>query len=159
MECEVIKLYTPEQILNILKSEHVEFEHINFNVLGGERPPGIKDEHIVKCLAVKGAYNVYIICIPINKRIDYRKFKRTFGEKKARLVEDVEHETGYPHGANGPIPISLTSDHIIYFDETLSNDFLVSNIGEYGNTVKMDAQTLATLVNARYSDFTVESGE
>ena len=151
-------MYTPEQILDILRSEHVEFEHINFNVLGGERPEGIKDENIIKCLVLKGAYNDYIICIPINKRIDYRKFKRTFGEKKARLVEDVEKETGYPHGANGPIPISLTSEHIIYFDDTLSDDFLVSNIGEYGNTVKMDAQTLATFVGARFSDFTVESG-
>ena len=152
-------MYTPEQILDILRSEHVEFKHINFNVMGGERPEGIKDENIIKCLALKGAYNVYIICIPINKRIDYRKFKRTFGEKKARLVEDVEKETGYPHGANGPIPIYLTSEHLIYFDDTLSDDFLVSNIGEYGNTVKMDAQTLATFVGARFSDFTVESGE
>ena len=152
-------MYTPEQILDILRSEHVEFKHITFNVMGGERPEGIKDENIIKCLVWKGAYNIYIICIPINKRIDYRKFKRTFGEKKARLVEDVEKETGYPHGANGPIPISLTSEHIIYFDDTLSDDFLVSNIGEYGNTVKMDAQTLATFVGARFSDFTVESGE
>lgn len=146
----------PNEILDTLRAEHVPFEHINFNVLGGERPDGITDDHICKCMAVKAGSNIYIICIPINKRLDYKKIRRTFGERNVRLAKDVEDITGYEHGANGPIPISLTSDIPIFFDETFPTDFIISNIGEYGNTVKTQTDLLITLVNGRLGDFVVE---
>ena len=148
-----------EDILNYLEREKIDYNTIDFNVLGGERPENIKSDFICKTLIVKTKENKHIsISIPFNKQLDYKKAKEVLNTKKVRLADNVEEISGFPHGANGPIGIYLNNKDIeIYLDNSFKKyEKIISNAGEVGRTVYTTLKDLENVTNAKYEDFTKE---
>lgn len=144
--------------IEFLKNNNIPFEQINFNALGGEIPQGIERSQICKTLILKTKERKIVVAvIPFGYRLNFYNLKLLVNTKKIRLVDNVEEVTGYPHGANGPIGISKDyPDYEIFIDtEFLIYKDVISNIGQYGNTVKTNLNDLAMLTNAIFSPISI----
>lgn len=147
--------YLKELNLEYIKENQLEFEELNFNVLRGETAENISRDQICKTLVLKGDKSGIIIAsIPFSRKLNTNKLKKLTGDKKVRFVENVEQITGYPHGANGPIGISRVYPDYKYILDSHFNKYIkiVSNIGEYGNTVITRRKDLILFVGMDVAD-------
>lgn len=119
----------------------------------------ISEDTIFKTLALQGKTTGPLIAVvPLTMHVDIKKLSQASGNKKVAMIplKDLIATTGYEHGANTPIGIHSTHPkYPIYIDQYAQQlgEILVSS-GQVGRSVKVNAQALNKLVNAKFADIT-----
>lgn len=119
----------------------------------------IPEDTLFKTLALQGKTTGPLIAVvPLTMHVDIKKLSQASGNKKVAMIplKDLIATTGYEHGANTPIGIHSTHPkYPIYIDQYAQQlgEILVSS-GQVGRSVKVNAQVLAKLVNAKFADIT-----
>ncbi|WP_390406648.1 aminoacyl-tRNA deacylase [Lacticaseibacillus jixiensis] len=117
------------------------------------------DEHrIYKTLALIGNKTGPLVgVVPLDRHIDYKLLAKASGNKKVGMIplKDLEHTTGYIHGANTPIGIHARHNYPIYIgSEALTEKEIIVSAGKLGRSVGLDPKALAKSVRAKFADIT-----
>ncbi|MDO4903256.1 MAG: Cys-tRNA(Pro) deacylase [Limosilactobacillus sp.] len=117
---------------------------------------GVDEHTIYKTLVLTGNVTGPVVgVLPIDCHLDEKKLAKVSGNKKVNMVplKDLLKTTGYVHGANTPVGIYEKFQYPIYIDESAreQGEIYVSS-GKVGRSVKLNAEDLAKLVHAEFSD-------
>lgn len=142
-----------DQILDKAKIPH---ESLSLNALTDDLPEGIDRSHIFKTLALTGEKTGPVIGIlPITDHLSEKKLAKISGNKKVTMIpqKDLQHITGYVHGANNPVGIRQKHSFPIFIDTTaLSEETMIVSAGEVGRSIRINSKTLADFVGAKFAD-------
>ncbi|KRM99234.1 aminoacyl-tRNA deacylase [Loigolactobacillus rennini] len=117
------------------------------------------DDHIIyKTLVMTGKKTGPIVgVVPVDERINYKKFAKVTGNRKVGLVplKELVATTGYQHGANTPVGIHQKYNYPIYFSKTAKtqSEILVSS-GQIGRSIKIDPRQLVRFLGAKFANLT-----
>lgn len=122
---------------------------------------GLTDHDIYKTLALDGNVTGPVIgIVPVDNHLNEKKLAAVSGNKKVNMIptKDLQRTTGYIHGANNPVGIWQTKKFPIYFDNSAKEAGTITiSAGEVGRSIRIDAETLAEFVHAKFADIrTVE---
>ncbi|MCM6766380.1 aminoacyl-tRNA deacylase [Weissella paramesenteroides] len=122
---------------------------------------GLTDHDIYKTLALDGNVTGPVIgIVPVDNHLNEKKLAAVSGNKKVNMIptKDLQKTTGYIHGANNPVGIWQTKKFPIYFDNSAKEAGTITiSAGEVGRSIRIDAETLAQFVHAKFADIrTVE---
>lgn len=122
---------------------------------------GLTDHDIYKTLALEGNVTGPVIgIVPVDNHLNEKKLAAVSGNKKVNMIptKDLQRTTGYIHGANNPVGIWQTKKFPIYFDNSAKEAGTITiSAGEVGRSIRIDAETLAEFVHAKFADIrTVE---
>lgn len=141
-----------EQILDKAAIPH---EGLSLNALEEKELP-VPRHTIFKTLALIGDKTGPLIgIVPITEHLSEKKLATATGNKKVAMIpqKDLQKTTGYIHGANNPVGIRQKHRYPIVIDETaLALDQMIVSAGEVGRSISIAPQTLATFVDAHFSD-------
>ena len=152
-----IKKILVEQILD---KANIPYETIVFSG-GMNRNQAELDHDIYKTLALDGNVTGPVIgIVPVDNHLNEKKLAAVSGNKKVNMIptKDLQRTTGYIHGANNPVGIWQTKKFPIYFDNSAKEAGTITiSAGEVGRSIRIDAETLAEFVHAKFADIrTVE---
>lgn len=147
-----------EMIINLLKENKIDFEPYGHEpVYTSEQAAkvrGTKIEQGAKALVMMADRKPVMLVISAAKKIDTKKFKKTFGIKDLRMAtaEEVKTLTGTEIGAVPPFGnlVNLST----YVDESLGkNEEITFNAGLHTRSVKMKYQDWLDLVKPQVGNF------
>ena len=152
-----IKKILVEQILD---KANIPYETIVFSG-GMNRNQAELGHDIYKTLALDGNVTGPVIgIVPVDNHLNEKKLAAVSGNKKVNMIptKDLQRTTGYIHGANNPVGIWQTKKFPIYFDNSAKEAGTITiSAGEVGRSIRIDAETLAEFVHAKFADIrTVE---
>ncbi|AIG66114.1 aminoacyl-tRNA deacylase [Weissella tructae] len=157
-----VKKILVEQILDKAK---IPYESIVFSGGMDRREEelaehGISEADIYKTLALSGNVTGPLVgIVPVEGHLSEKKLAVVSGNKKVHMLpaKELVATTGYVHGANNPVGIWQTKKFPIYFDNAAKEaGTIVVSAGELGRSIKIDAQALATFVEAEFVDIQSE---
>lgn len=139
---------TKTEVELYLESQNISYTPYVFS----KREDNPTNTPIFKTLVLKGdKTGPTISVIPLDARLDYKKAAKISGNRKLGLppIEYVLSTTGYPHGANTPIGISMHQPHFpIIFDVIIqSYEKIIISSGELDRGVIINVKELINLVN------------
>lgn len=147
-------------VMRLLDKAHIEYKVFNYE-LSMDDFDGIKVAEILnldpnkcfKTLSLKADKDLYILCIPVNKKIDLKKGAANIGVKHLEMihVKDLLKEVGYQRGETSPI--GITKRHKVYFDSSILNceDVEISG-GKMGVSIMLKRDDLIAYTKAEISD-------
>lgn len=140
----------------ILDKAGIKHDSLVINAKTGQLPENIKKDDIFKTLALIGDKTGPIIgIIPITEHLAEKKLAKISGNKKVHMIpqKDLQKTTGYVHGANNPVGIRQKYNFPIFIDEVaLEKGNMIVSGGEIGRSIRIDSQTLADFVQAKFAD-------
>ncbi|MGV3010445.1 YbaK/EbsC family protein [Streptococcus thoraltensis] len=140
----------------ILDKAGIKHDSLVINTKTGQLPENIKKDDIFKTLALIGDKTGPIIgIIPITEHLAEKKLAKISGNKKVHMIpqKDLQKTTGYVHGANNPVGIRQKYNFPIFIDEVaLEKGNMIVSGGEIGRSIRIDSQTLADFVQAKFAD-------
>ncbi|MGI5902085.1 MAG: YbaK/EbsC family protein [Desulfitobacteriia bacterium] len=143
-----VKKYFKDKGLNY---EVLEFEASTATVELAAEALGVQPGLIAKTMAfkLKDEQKILLICAG-DKRIDNRKFKKTFHSKGKMLSqEEVEDATGHPVG--GVCPFGLRNELPVYLDVSLkAYDFVYPAAGSSNSAVKITPEDLEKITKGKW---------
>lgn len=151
------------QVEQILDKNHIQYEQVVFPTHqdGDVRTLTVDhtgiDEHVIyKTLVLSGPTTGPLVgVVPIDSHLDEKALARVSGNKKVEMVplKKLVKTTGYVHGANTPVGIYEKHHYPIFIDSVAKEqgEIYVSS-GQIGRSVKVNAEDLAGLVNAKFAD-------
>ena len=143
-----------DQILDKAKIDH---ESLAINALENhELPEGMVESDIYKTLALIGDKTGPIIgMLPLTEHLSEKKLAKISGNKKVSMIpqKDLQHTTGYIHGANNPVGIWQTKHFPIYIDTiALEHETIICSAGEVGRSIRIEPHVLAEFVSAEFAE-------
>ncbi len=108
-----------------------------------------------KAMVVKSKNDYYLLVLPANKNIDWKKVKKEVQIKEVRFAttEEAEQITGVQMGSDAPFGNILGLK--TFFDkELMENEYLNFNIGRRTHSVQLKSKDLVTLVKPIIVDIT-----
>ncbi|MEQ9764709.1 aminoacyl-tRNA deacylase [Streptococcus sp. ZJ151] len=140
----------------ILDKAGIQHDSLIVNAKTGQLPEDIQKEDIFKTLALIGDKTGPIIgIVPLTEHLSEKKLAKISGNKKVHMIpqKELQKTTGYVHGANNPVGIRQKHHFPIFIDEVaLEKGKMVVSGGEIGRSVRIDSQTLADFVQAKFAD-------
>lgn len=147
----------------ILDQHHIAYEELSFDwinqgpkALQAAKEAGIAPESMLKTIVLnanKDPKDYLVICLPLQEEIDLKLVAQTLGKKQVHLADNKNliNITGYVHGENTPIGISVRKGFPIYFDEKIKPYTEISvSAGKIGRSVRLKQTDLVTLVHGKY---------
>ncbi|KRL99707.1 aminoacyl-tRNA deacylase [Liquorilactobacillus satsumensis] len=147
----------------ILDQHHIEYEETVFNwleegydALAEAQAAGIEAKSILKTIVLRTSEKEtdhLVVCLPLEYELDLKLIAHELGEKQVHLADNKKliKITGYVHGANTPIGISVRKGFPIYFDERIKKFEKISvSAGQVGRSVRLKQSDLIKLVNGKY---------
>ena len=112
-----------------------------------------EDVHLVyKTLVLQGSdKHYYVYVIPVDKRIDEKRFAEVIGIKSCTMIPQKEllPLTGYVHG--GCSPIAMKKAFHTFFDESMKLlDYVYISGGKKGKQIKIKPKDLLSLCTGIY---------
>ncbi|MEQ9810893.1 aminoacyl-tRNA deacylase [Streptococcus jiangjianxini] len=140
----------------ILDKAGIQHDSLIVNAKTGQLPEDIQKEDIFKTLALIGDKTGPIIgIVPLTEHLSEKKLAKISGNKKVHMIpqKELQKTTGYVHGANNPVGIRQKHHFPIFIDEVaLEKGKMVVSGGEIGRSIRIDSQTLADFVQAKFAD-------
>lgn len=122
---------------------------------------GLSQHVIYKTLALSGNVTGPVIgIVPVDEHLDEKKLAVVSGNKKVNMLptRELQKTTGYIHGANNPVGIWQNKKFPIYIDNgALEQGVITVSAGEVGRSIRIDAQALATFVQAKFADLVTQN--
>lgn len=150
-----IKKTLVEQILD---KANISYESLMINALEQHVELEIPREEIYKTLALIGDKTGPVIgIVPLTEHLSEKKLAKLSGNKKITMIpqKDLQKTTGYIHGANNPVGIRQKHNFPIYIDQSaLDKKTMIVSAGEIGRSIKIESQTLADFINAKFANLT-----
>ncbi|KRN06023.1 hypothetical protein FD15_GL001209 [Liquorilactobacillus sucicola DSM 21376 = JCM 15457] len=147
----------------ILDQHHIDYRETHFDwitkgkdALTEAEANGVPAKSILKTIVLKGSDNVrdyLVVCLPLEYEINLKKIANELGKKQVHLADNKRliNITGYVHGANTPIGISVRKGFPIYFDERIKKfDKISVSAGKVGRSVCLRQGDLIDLVKGKY---------
>ncbi|GKQ42641.1 Cys-tRNA(Pro)/Cys-tRNA(Cys) deacylase [Companilactobacillus sp. RD055328] len=163
---------TPSKTLveKILDKQNIGYESISFSVTkhGDTKSldtsdQDIKEHNIYKTLVTTGNKTGPVVAVlPLDMHLSYKKLAKLSGNKKIGMVplKDLVKTSGFEHGANSPIGIRSLHNFPIYIDNVaLQEEIITVSAGKIGRSIRIDPNSLAKSVNAKFGDFAVTEQE
>jgi Cys-tRNA(Pro)/Cys-tRNA(Cys) deacylase len=153
----------PEQVLDTNKIDYEDYQLYVLDISEEDRlksldENGFTQNDIYKTLALTGDKTGPLIgVVPIVEHLDEKKLAKASGNKKVAMIpqKDLQKTTGYVHGANNPVGIWKLHNgkYPIFFDTSTSQrDFILVSAGEVGRSMKINANDVAKLIGAEFTD-------
>ncbi|MFT4282797.1 MAG: YbaK/EbsC family protein [Candidatus Woesearchaeota archaeon] len=147
-----------EKIVSLLKANNCIFEELSHDFVHTSKDAakvrGTKIEFAAKAIVLK-ADNKSIMCVlGGDKKIDFKKIKKTLGIKNLRLEDPnkVLELTGCKIGTVPPL--GNLFDLTTYFDVALKNsDYLVFSAASHYKSIKMPVKDYLEFTNPTLLDF------
>ncbi|KRL04787.1 YbaK/EbsC family protein [Liquorilactobacillus oeni] len=147
----------------ILDQHNIQYDETFFDWIGkGQQAlleaqaAGIDSKSILKTIVLrtsKKEKDHLVVCLPLEYELDLKLIAHELNEKQVHLADNktLIKITGYVHGANTPIGISVRKGFPIYFDERIKNFEEISvSAGQVGRSVRVNQKELVKLVKGRY---------
>lgn len=148
-----------EQIKKILNEKNIRYnlsEHEEVRTSeDAARVRGVDLKTGAKAMVLKSKDNYFLVVLPADKRIDWKKVKQVLEVKEIRFAteEEAEKVTGVKMGSVPPFGNILGLK--TYFDKGfLSLDLVNFNPGSKGHSVQMSAKDLISLVSPEIVEVT-----
>lgn len=114
---------------------------------------GAEPERVFKTLVTRGGGGFYVFVIPGSASLDLKKAARAAGVKSVEMihVSEINRLTGYVRGGCSPVGMKKPFPTFIEESALLWDGILVS-AGRIGAQVELNAQALADVCGASFSD-------
>ena len=114
---------------------------------------GAESERVFKTLVTRGGGGFYVFVIPGSASLDLKKAARAAGVKSVEMihVSEINRLTGYVRGGCSPVGMKKPFPTFIEESALLWDGILVS-AGRIGAQVELNAQALADVCGASFSD-------
>ena len=150
------------RLLDIAKIKYSvhEYEVNSNNDFGSQAASGldIPIDQIFKTLVTRGDKNgINVFCIPISCHLDLKKAAIASNNKNIEMLSNKEvlPTAGYMVGSCSPI--AMKKQYPTYIDETaILYDFFGVSAGAKGLELELNAEDLASFINAEFRDLTKE---
>ncbi len=146
--------------MRILEQAGADFKSHSFKsegaVAGTEaaRLMGIPHERVFKTLVTVGKSRAnFVFVIPVAKELNLKQAALNVGEKSIEMIKEktLLPTTGYVHG--GCSPIGMKKQFVTMIDESAREfDAIVFSAGRIGLQIEMNAEKLAELIGAGFSN-------
>ncbi|MBQ4058046.1 MAG: Cys-tRNA(Pro) deacylase [Lachnospiraceae bacterium] len=95
----------------------------------------------------------YVLVLPVDKEIDFKKAARIVGEKSVEMipVKDINAVTGYIRGGCTPLGMKKLYPTVIHESAKDFDEIIISG-GKLGVQILLNPNDLAQVVNARFED-------
>lgn len=102
----------------------------------------VSPDEIAKSLSFDQKGETVIVLLAGERRIDNKKYKKTFSAKAKMLsIDEIEERTGHEMG--GVCPFGVNSDVKVYLDESLKDyEYVYPACGGYNTAIKLSIQEL-----------------
>ncbi len=139
--------------MRYLDSLNISYEIIEYDIVDGEIVDDLEypKELVYKTLVTKGK-EVFVVMIPLNEKVDFKKLGNLVGEKVSMVsVNDLFDLTGYVRGCC--CPFAMTKKYPIYVQEgILLKDFIVISGGRMDVDIKISSKDLIKATDAKIVD-------
>lgn len=146
------------KILDLLDSSYIKYtlsEHEpTISSLDAARIRNVDLKTSTKAMVAKSKENYFLLALPGNTKINWRKFKKLLGSKDISLasLDEVEKLTGLERGSIPPFGNILGFE--TYFDKkVLENEYVNFNAGSLTHSINMKCTDLIRLVQPKIEDF------
>lgn len=150
------------QVEQILDKHKIKYEQLHFSThLDGDVqtidvPEGVNKHLMYKTLVLSGNKTGPLVgVVPIDTRLNEKALAKVSGNKKVEMIplKKLVKTTGYVHGANTPVGIYEKHHFPIFIDSDAKNhDAICVSSGQVGRSVKVNANDLANLIHAKFTD-------
>ncbi|KRL83549.1 aminoacyl-tRNA deacylase [Ligilactobacillus apodemi] len=147
----------------ILDQHNITYREANFewltkhqSALEEAKAQGVDPKSILKTIVLqanKDPKDYVVVCLPIEYEIDLKLTAQQLQKKQLHLADNKNliNITGYIHGANTPIGISVRKNFPVYFDERIKPFEEISvSAGKVGRSVRLKQSDLVNLVKGKY---------
>lgn len=102
----------------------------------------VSPDEIAKSLSFDQKGETVIVLLAGERRIDNKKYKKTFSAKAKMLsIDEIEERTGHEMG--GVCPFGVNSDVKVYLDESLKDyEYVYPACGGYNTAIKLSIEEL-----------------
>ncbi len=102
----------------------------------------VSPDEIAKSLSFDQKGETVIVLLAGERRIDNKKYKKTFSAKAKMLsIDEIEERTGHEMG--GVCPFGVNSDVKVYLDESLKDyKYVYPACGGYNTAIKLSIEEL-----------------
>lgn len=112
---------------------------------------GVTDGQIAKTMAIKAKKDILLIVCAGDKRLDSRKFKDRFENKKPTFLKEEELLAELSYAPGGVCPFDVK--HPVYLDVSLCDyDILYPAAGSHNSCVEISRKDLELLFGSDYID-------
>ena len=120
---------------------------------------GVDEHHVYKTLVLSGKKTGPLVgVVPIDMKLNEKALAKASHNKKVNMVplKQLRKTSGYAHGANTPIGIYEQDHYPIFISQIAQKQGIIwVSSGEIGRSVKIKANDLAQMVNARFAKIAV----
>lgn len=137
----------PKRITNFLEKHNVNYEILEhktvYTAFDAAQTLGKKLSEITKTLAIKADRKYFLLVIPADHKVDFKKLEKLLKVKKANIVKEIDIKKIFKVKPGTLIPFAAFHKIPVYFDKTLlKNKIIIVSGGSYTESLKLKVNDL-----------------